>query len=320
MHQAARRTLEAWQPEERGTGDLVGSSPSVRRLLAQLEVVAASDSTVVLLGEAGTGKDTVAETIHALSRRRDRPFVVLDCGAPPEARSDVLEPANGGTLFVDEITELPLPLQAKLLRALEMRSFRSVGDSAPRRLDIRVIAATSRDLACEVARGTLREDLYLHLSVVKLDLPPLRERREDIPLLARRYLREVGAEGIELPDVLREAFTSYAWPGNLPELRNAVERAVVHARLGDPDSFEMLESGPQSDEVEEGEGAPPPITCEIDASMPYKEMKRRAVDICTRAYLEKLVRETGGRVGDIARRADIDRGFTGRLLRRYGLR
>ena len=235
---------------------IVGASAPIQKLKQTVKRVAASDASVLLLGESGTGKEIVATAIHRSSARAARPFVAINCAALTETlleselfghekgaftganaqKKGKLEMAEGGTVFLDEIGELALPLQAKLLRVLQQREFERVGSTQVRKLDLRLVAATNRDLTSEVRRGTFREDLYHRLNVVSVQLPPLRDRREDIPALAAHFLERSAARcarrvrGIS-PQALAH-LTAYPWPGNVRELENAIERAVV---LGESD-------------------------------------------------------------------------------------
>nr|HEX4316355.1 sigma 54-interacting transcriptional regulator [Kofleriaceae bacterium] len=232
--------------------ELVGDGAAMQQLRATIQQVAATRSTVLVLGESGTGKDLVARMIHDASPRRARRFVAVNCAAIPAAlletelfghvkgaftdavrdRAGLFEDADGGTLFLDEIGELPLALQAKLLRVLQAGEIRRVGDGEPLQVDVRVIAATLRDLAGDVASGAFREDLYYRLHVVPVHVPALRDRPDDIPQLARFFAARHAARhgrAVELaPDAL-DALRARAWPGNVRELENVVERAVVLA-------------------------------------------------------------------------------------------
>ncbi|WP_279324277.1 sigma-54 interaction domain-containing protein [Anaeromyxobacter soli] len=235
---------------------IVGRSPALRRALQSVAQVAATDATVLLLGETGTGKELFARAIHDRSRRRDRPLVKVNCAAMPatlieselfghergaftgatQRREGRFALADGGTIFLDEIGELPLELQGKLLRVLQEGEFEPVGGSRTRKVDVRVIAATNRDVQQGVRRGEFREDLFYRLSVFPLRLPPLRERGDDVVLLAtamaeslaRRLGREVAPPGPADAAALR----GYSWPGNVRELRNAVERAIITSSDG----------------------------------------------------------------------------------------
>ena len=234
--------------------NLVGSSPPMKALFESLELAAPTDSTILITGETGTGKELVASAIHYRSRRAQRPLVTVNCGAIPESlieaelfghekgaftgavarRKGKFEAADGGTLFLDEIGEIPLALQPKILRALESGELDRLGASRSTQVDVRIVAATNRDLEGMVERGEFREDLFYRLAVVPVDVPPLRHRREDIPLLADHFLRKMaqqsGREGLRLPPEAFAVFDSYAWPGNVRELENAIERMVVLSR------------------------------------------------------------------------------------------
>ncbi|MBI2460430.1 MAG: sigma-54-dependent Fis family transcriptional regulator [Candidatus Rokubacteria bacterium] len=234
-----------------GFGGLVGKSKPMQEVYTQIEKVAAARGAVLIQGESGTGKELVAKAIHHASPRRSDPFVVIDCGAIPEplqeselfghvkgaftgaiaTKRGLFEEAHGGTLFLDEVAELAPSLQAKLLRALQDGEIRRVGDTRVIQVDVRVIAATNRDLDEEVRQGAFREDLYYRLTVFPIRLPPLRERREDIPLLVEHCLGRMAEEADGKPkrlspDALR-VLTSYSWPGNVRELEHVLERAAL---------------------------------------------------------------------------------------------
>jgi two-component system response regulator AtoC len=275
-----RRTTALLQRDvERAVGDrpIVAASASMIELLEMLERTAAYKTTVLLTGESGTGKEVMARAIHAQSPRRSEAFVAVNCGAIPEAlleselfghakgaftgadraRSGLFVEASGGTLFLDEIGELPPSLQVKLLRVLQEEEVRPVGESKPRQVDVRVIAATARDLDAAVADGSFRDDLYYRLNVVRVEVPALRERREDIPLLVDHFLAHfrdmIGKPVRSVTDDAMERLTAYRWPGNVRELENVIERAVI---LADGESLD-LQSLPSTvvDAPESGEGA-----------------------------------------------------------------
>lgn len=252
--------------EERVQTSILGESAPIRRLLQMVDRLAPQDTTVLILGESGTGKELVARTLHTGSKRREFPFVAINCatltpslleselfghekGAFTDAaalKKGKLELAEGGTVFLDEIGELASELQAKLLRVLQEREFERVGGAKTLRLNVRLIAATNRDLAAEVRRGVFREDLYHRLNVVALRTPPLRERREDILPLARHFVAQAGARcGRRVEGISNEAgecLQAYGWPGNVRELENAIERAVV---LGEAATI-LVEDLPES--------------------------------------------------------------------------
>ena len=235
----------------RGFDEIVGTSPALARVLAQVEQVAPTDAAVLLLGETGTGKELVARAIHDRSRRRDRPLVTVNCAALPATlvESELFgyekgaftgalqrtigrfEVAHGGTLFLDEIGELPLDVQAKLLRVLQTGQFERLGAPRTHKADVRLVAATNRDLEREVREGRFRKDLYYRLSVFPIALPPLRERREDVPLLVWHFIErrqaDLGRSVKRVPERLMRAFSAHDWPGNVRELENVVERALI---------------------------------------------------------------------------------------------
>jgi transcriptional regulator with GAF, ATPase, and Fis domain len=230
---------------------ILGNSPAIRRVLERVERVAPRDTTVLITGESGTGKELIARALHERSNRRERPFIAVNCAALSESlfeselfghekgaftgaislKRGRFELAQGGTIFLDEVGELALSLQAKLLRVLEQREFERVGGTQTHKLDIRVIAATNRDLAEDVREGRFREDLYHRLNVVNIDSPPLRERKGDVPLLAQHFLQrsiETCKRHVQgLSPEAEEIILQYSWPGNVRELGNAIERAVV---------------------------------------------------------------------------------------------
>jgi DNA-binding NtrC family response regulator len=268
---------------------ILGDHPSMQRLLKTIAQIAPSRSTVLVSGESGTGKELIATAIHQASKRKDGPFVRLNCAALAESlleselfghekgaftgaasrRAGRFEQADGGTLFLDEVSEIRLPLQVKLLRFLQEREFERVGGNETISVDVRVVAATNRDLKARVAEGEFREDLFYRLNVIQLDVPPLRARRSDIPMLAMHFLRRFAKENDReidgFSDAAMNALMAYSWPGNVRELENAVERAVVmctgdrvdaqalpsaSAATEPSDDFRMLVPGVSMAEVE----------------------------------------------------------------------
>ncbi len=247
-----RRLREAVGDEDR-FGRLIGGTPVMKRLYRTIEKVAATDATVLITGESGTGKEIVARTLHRSSPRGDRAFVAVNCAAIPESlieselfghekgtftgahrrREGKFEEADGGTLFLDEIASMPLPLQGILLRVLQERRFTRLGGSGEIKADVRVVAASNRDLPQLVKGGQFREDLYYRLNVVAVDLPPLRDRRDDVPLLARAFLEQAsirhGRDVGSIPPAIVRLLMDHGWPGNVRELANAVERLVLLA-------------------------------------------------------------------------------------------
>jgi two-component system, NtrC family, response regulator GlrR len=300
-------------------GSMVGRASITRAAFAILERAAQSDATVLLFGETGTGKEEAAESIHAASGRSAGPFIVVDCAAIPpqlleselfghekgaftgasEARAGAFEAANGGTIFLDEIGELGAELQPKLLRVLEKRHSKRVGATQYEAIDVRVIAATNRDLKSEVNARRFRSDLYYRLAVLEVRLPPLRERTDDIPILIEHLLRSLGAEQRGEADLLRNALPDlmrHSWPGNVRELRNYVERCLALS------------------------AAPPLALEESERPTTLKGARDRAKLEFEKKYLEDLLEEHGGVVARAARAAGVDRKHFYRLLWRHGLR
>jgi len=313
-------------------GSLVGASPAMQRLFALLEKVASSEINVYIEGESGTGKELVATELVQHGSRAEKPFVVVDCGAisPNLVESELFghvrgaftgadrdrigafEAADGGTVFLDEIGELPLELQPKLLRALEQREIRRVGETRTRKVNVRVICATNRDLEREVNKSRFREDLYFRLAVVTVRVPPLRERKEDLALLVRTFLSQAGTPGEERlfpPEVIAE-MSRHDWPGNVRELRNYVERSVVLES-----ALHGLDAAPNSQAPSDFKGTPA-----VDVSVPFKVAKEGLVDKFERAYLAALLEQAGGNMSKAARTAGIDRMYLHRLVQKHGLR
>ena len=264
--------------EVRGVGNLVGESPALRKVQQQIDLVAPTQATVLITGESGTGKELVARAIHERSPRHERPMITVNCSAIPEAlfeseffghargaftgaqrdKPGRFELANGGTLFLDEIGELPLPMQAKLLRVLQEQEVERVGEIRARKINVRVVAATNRNLAAEVEAGRFRQDLFYRLSVFPIENPPLRERREDIPRLAEHFIRVAAKRMNRKPPKFTNAAARQLsvrdWPGNVRELQNAVERAVILSR-GNPLLFDEPTDPPKVQAAAHAQGA-----------------------------------------------------------------
>jgi DNA-binding NtrC family response regulator len=317
-------------------GGLVGRSAAMAEVSRLLEQAAKLDITVLLTGETGTGKELAARAIHAHGARRERRFVPVNCGALPADlveselfghargaftgaaadKAGLFEEARGGTLFLDEIGELPLPVQVKLNRALQEREIRRVGDVRPVPVDVRVVAATHRDLKAEAQAGRFREDLYYRLAVFPVRLPPLRDRREDVPELAAHFLAKHGRalrrtlDGFE-PEALR-ALAGYPWPGNVRELENAVARAVA---LAEGARVAVRDLPP---DVTGGQAGS--IPADLLTRLPYREAVDLARDRVSREYLSALLAEFDGNVTRAAERAGVERESLHRLLKRYGVR
>ncbi len=284
-HQRSRAVIHCLEDEIRTGHDfreIVGRSPSLAKLLDQLAMVASTDSTVLILGETGTGKELVARAIHDRSARRERPLVKVNCAALPrelveselfghekgaftgatQQRRGRFELADGGTLFLDEVGELPLEAQAKLLRVLQEQEFERVGGTRTLHADVRLIAATNRDLGRRAEAGEFRPDLFYRLNVFPVTVPPLRERREDIPVLVGHFLgkaaRKLGKSFEGVAPAFVERAMSYGWPGNVRELENVVERAAILARGPVLDSLEPF--GAQAPSAQSGARATAPAT------------------------------------------------------------
>jgi DNA-binding NtrC family response regulator len=319
---------------QRSFGDLFGESVAMREVFSVLERAAAADATVLIEGESGTGKELAARSLHAASSRRAGPYVVFDCGSvPPELaeselfghkkgafsgavsdRTGAFQRADGGTLCLDELGELPLELQPKLLRVLETGEIRAVGSDAPRKVDVRLVASTNRDLHAESKRGRFRADLYYRLEVVRVRLPPLRQRPEDIPgLVARLLAGKVGGDDKITGPNLRK-LVSYAWPGNVRELRNAITRALTLA--APPVTFDKLifNLGPAS-------SAPATIGAELpgmSTNLPYKEAKEQLVETFDRLYVTTLLDRNQGNVTKAAAAAGLSRKHLHDLIKKIG--
>ena len=306
-----------------GMDNIVARSPAMQRILQQVVQVADSDATILLFGETGTGKEVFARVIHSNSRRSKGPFVALNCAAIPEtlfeselfghvrgaftsalgAKKGLFQSANGGTLFLDEIGEIPLSMQVKLLRAVQEREVREVGSEISTKIDVRIIAATNKDLGEAVKNGSFRNDLYYRISVVPLFIPPLRDRRDDIPLLAQHFLTTSGKRANKTlrgftPAALNRLVT-YAWPGNVRELENVVEKAAVMSRqdMITPDLLPSMGTSPDS---------------------PLKPLTE-AKEEFEKTYLKNVLQLTGGNISRAAQFAGRYRADFYKMLKKYGL-
>ncbi len=308
-------------------GEAIGASTAMRLVFALLHRAAPTELTILLEGESGVGKEVLARSIHAGSSRANGPFVAVDCGAIPAQlveselfghlrgsftgagsdREGLFEEADGGTLFLDEIGELPLDLQPKLLRAIEQREIRPVGANKPRAIDVRIVAATNRQLSGAVARGEFREDLLYRLSVVRVNVPPLRDRREDILSLARAFLvTATGDRAAQLPPDIEGMLLAYSWPGNVRELRNCVQR---FAALGVRDRESLLATGDRT-------ASPLALGGENLSELPYHEARQRVVEQFERAYVDGVLEKCEGVVVKAAEHAGIGRASFYRMLDR----
>jgi DNA-binding NtrC family response regulator len=327
-------------------GALFGASPAMREVFAVLERVAPTDMSVLIGGETGTGKELVARALHDESHRAQGPFVVLDCGSLPrdlaEAailghrkgsftgavsdRAGAFEEADKGTLFLDEIGELPLDLQPKLLRVLDRREVQRIGESHVRQVDVRVVAATHRDLRKLVGQGTFREDLYFRLSVMSVEMPSLRERGADVVGLAERFLgdfRRIYGQAPSLSAAASQALLAEAWPGNVRQLKNVILRAAHLSRGGviEPADLhlgqrEHRHKAPEP--VAVGTPVSPPTDAEL-FQLPFKDAKQRLVDDFERVYFSRLLDECDGNLSRAAAQAGITRYYLRELLKRLGM-
>ncbi len=318
---------------------LIGQSPAMRAVIARIERVAPTAAGVLVLGESGTGKELAAQAIHRLSRRAERPLVKVNCAGIPRGlyeseffghakgaftgavgdRTGRFEAADGGTLFLDEIGEIPLGLQGKLLRVLQAGEFERVGEDRTRRVDVRIIASTNRRLAEEVRAGRFREDLYYRLNVFPIEMAPLRERREDIPLLAEHFVdrlsRRLGRPAPRLSPADLEDLAAYAWPGNVRELRNVIERALI---LSPPGRL-AFEFDASADRPAEGWGGPEPP----DAAPPPAVLSEKQIRELQRRNMVAALERSGWKIygdGGAARMLGINPTTLIERMRRLGIR
>jgi DNA-binding NtrC family response regulator len=348
---------------------LIGGNARMREIYSIIEKIAPTATTVVIDGETGTGKEVVAQAIHSLSPRARNDLVVFDCGAVPPnlieselfghekgsftgavmTRQGLFEQADGGTLFLDELGELPLDLQPKLLRALEQREVRRVGSAKSAKVDVRIIAATNRNLEDEVRAGRFRQDLFYRLSVVRLHLPSLRDRADDVPVLIQHFLdngafnRKPNApavRGVAADAIV--ALQGYPWPGNVRELVNVIERAVSFCdgdliELSDLPDYVRNARPPPREAVRRPTtvpaGTPAPLTVSMNPNTPapappdellavgvtFKDAKERWVASFERDYILQLLRRNTGNISHAARAADIDRKYFRKLMKKYDI-
>lgn len=327
-------------------GGMLGKSLAMREIFSLLERVAATDYTVLVEGESGTGKELVAEAVHQHSPRAKGPFIVVDCSAIPRdlieselfghikgaftgataTRKGAFEAARGGTLFLDELGELPIDLQPKLLRALENREVKPVGGNATIKTDVRIVAATNRNLIHEVREGNFREDLYYRFAVIKVALPPLRDRTEDISLLVENFLKQAnklaGGRDVDISYKTMEKLKKHAWPGNVRELKNFIERAVLLAQ-GDSIETKFLNTTelrkPEESLATSGASAAALAEQAIDEDLPFKEAKNRIIEEFEQSYWASLLERTGGNVSKAARIAGVHRKSVEYILKKLDL-
>lgn len=306
---------------------IIGESKSLKKVLSDAFKVANAKTSTLILGESGTGKELLARLIHQAGPRKSKPMIVLNCAALPETLLEAelfghekgaftgatnrkigkFELADGGTIFLDEIGEMSPGMQAKLLRVLQEGLFYRVGGTTHISVDVRVISATNRDIVKEVSEGRFREDLFYRLNVVQIQMPPLRERREDIPMLTNYFLnifsQETGLHDLKIPDATLEGMLKYDWPGNVRELKNAIERAVVMGNSNEIQATDLPIGGGKTDYPG------------IEVGMTLKQ----AMDIFKKEFIEKNLEQAGGNRSKAAKTMDIQRTYLSRLISQFGL-
>ncbi|HEY8072615.1 MAG TPA: sigma-54 dependent transcriptional regulator [Labilithrix sp.] len=332
-------------------GEMVGSCSAISEVYRLINGVATTNSTILVLGESGTGKELVARAVHERSRRADKPLVTVNCAAIPKelveselfghtrgafttavaARAGLFEAANGGTLFLDEIGDLPTSAQVKLLRTLQSGEVKPVGSDSVKHVDVRVIAATNIDLKAAVASGAFRQDLFYRLNVIPIRLPPLRERGDDVLILAHHFIQKhaaiAGRPAARLGNDAALCIQKYDWPGNVRELEHAIEHAVVLSQsdtimpVSLPAEVQNAEPAPSMPDITSVPGAPAPesVAALVEslglAGLPYAEAKKRMLAAFNDAYVDSLLRATNGNMSEAARRSDLDRSNFRRLVR-----
>jgi DNA-binding NtrC family response regulator len=350
QRQEAIDRIYAERPEERyGLGDFISDSPTMQGFVSLTRKVVRTDTSVLILGETGVGKERLARAIHAESPRSPGPFIPVLCAALPEglveselfgheagaftgasrARKGLFELAHKGTLFLDEVGEIPAHVQVKLLRALEDRCVLRIGAEKPTKVNVRIIAATNRDLEAEVARNCFRRDLFFRLSVVTLTIPPLRDRHEDIEKLALAYLehfrQQLGRSDIAIEPAALDVLVRYGWPGNVRELINAVEQAVLLCS----ENRITVEDLPRRIATAVVSGAATVLTPDNRGALrlseelldkPLPEARAGVVSAFERAYVVRLLQATQGRIGETAQRAGVNQRHLYDLMKRLELR
>jgi DNA-binding NtrC family response regulator len=318
--------------------NIIGTSDSIQKVFSVVSRVAPTDASVFISGESGTGKELIARALHANSRRSGRPFMAINCAALPDhlleselfghekgsftgadqQRRGLLEVASGGTFFMDEISEMSMELQAKLLRVIQERKIRRVGGEGEIPIDVRWVSATNRDPEQAVREGALRQDLLYRLNVVPVKLPPLRHRREDIPALAqhflRRYAQEYDRDNLRFSAEAMRVLSDYEWPGNVRELQNMVERIVSLCLPGQEILSEDLPEELSVRGVVNGRSA-----VSYSAELPFHDAKNDAITVFEKEYLSDLLKRHNGNISQAARTAGIDRKTIHRMLAKYDI-
>ena len=319
-----------------GLKKIIGSSREIQKVLDMISRVAFSSATVLITGESGTGKELVARAIHFTGNRKDKKFIVINCATLSENlleselfghvkgsftgairdKKGLFEEADSGTLFMDEIGDIPKSVQAKILRVLQEGEFIPVGDTATKRVDVRIIAATNQDLLQCVQEKEFREDLYYRLNVINIKMPPLRDRKEDLPLLVKHFIEKYNKkENKQIKGITQDVekeFYNYTWPGNVRELENVIERAVTLTNE-DIISLDTISS------LVKKEGNAEPTEDEL-LSSPYKEARRKALDSFNVKYITKAINKTEGNVTNAAKESGIERQYLQRMLKRYNIK
>jgi DNA-binding NtrC family response regulator len=328
------RYLAEQLEEQQGIDNIIGESHPMQELFSLIRKVAPTDSTVLILGGSGTGKELVARAIHSHSNRKDENFLAINCGALPkdlieselfghekgsfsgayQRKIGLFESADGGTLFLDEIGELPMELQVKLLRALEQREIRRLGSVSNKPVDVRVVAATNKDLKENVQDGLFREDLYYRLSIIDINLPYLRDRKEDIPQLVEHFItvfnQKMNRSVVSISPEAMKLLMNYSWPGNVRELENMIQRGMVLRESG------VIEEG----DLPEAINAPAPENKSIAFIDPSELTFQKAREAFEHQYLEQLIKANGGNVTKSAIMAGISRRHLQELMKKYNLR
>jgi len=331
----ARRDARPEEPSVRGRFRLVGQAPAIRQIYGVVEKVASTPSTVLITGESGTGKELIARALHENSARHAGPFIKINCAAIPKtlmeselfgyekgaftgavgAKPGRFELAHGGTLFLDEIGEIPVEMQVKLLRVLQESEFERVGGIKTIKVDVRLVTATNRDLVQDISAGSFREDLYYRLNVVPIHIPPLRERREDIPLLVEHFLAKFNDRlKKQIDSVSADAISrlvSYHWPGNIRELENLMERTMLFCERSE---IQVSDLPPEIG------GLPPMSAAGSPNAASLKEAVRAETERVERELIQKALDETGGNVTQAARKLKISRKSLQTKMKELGLR
>lgn len=332
------RRLERQSPDKCVYEGMIGRSKNIQEVFDIVENIAATSSTVLIMGESGTGKEMIAQAVHKRSKRSKKPFIVINCSAIPETlleselfghrkgsftgatgdKKGLFEEADNGTIFLDEIGEIPPSVQVKLLRVLQEGEFRPVGGTQNRNVDVRLIAATNKNLYKEVKEGHFREDLYYRLNVITVNLPALRERPEDIPILAYHFLKKnaekTGKQVEKISVDALQALYSYKWVGNVRELENVMERAVV---LTNSESIQATDLPPRV------LGQSFYLTDEYSdagfSRFPYQEAKEKAISSFNQSYITNLLRQANGNLSIAAEKAGMDRSNFKKIVKKYGI-